>query len=160
MRASQLPINSAFSLAKCNATLISIPNVSFTTVPVPISDHLMPLPGLRYEMSTRVPPQFDHYGRTFWIPSQVEPTVALIGTSLPALRQSILSVSQRLSTIFTSSGSSSFGNFGKILPKKRVSKAGEHESLSSDDDNVGLRMNYVGAGLQAGKGGTNEHNMV
>ncbi|KAI4222146.1 MAG: hypothetical protein LQ349_007687 [Xanthoria aureola] len=115
---------------------------------------------LRYEMSTRVPPQFDHYGRTFWIPSQVEPTVALIGTSLPALRQSILSVSQRLSTIFNSSGSSSFGNFGKILPKKRVSKAGEHESLSSDDDNVGLRMNYVGAGLQAGKGGTNERNMV
>lgn len=120
----------------------------------------MPLPGLRYEMSTRVPPQFDHYGRTFWIPSQVEPTVALIGTSLPALRQSILSVSQRLSTIFNSSGSSSFGNFGKILPKKRVSKAGEHESLSSDDDNVGLRMNYVGAELQAGKGGTNERNMV
>lgn len=160
MRASQLPINSAFSFPKCNATLISIPNVSLTTVPAPIPNHLTPLPGLRYEMSTRVPPQFDHYGRTFWIPSQVEPTVALIGTSLPALRQSILSVSQRLSTIFTSSGSSSFGNFGKILPKKRVSKAGEHESLSSDDDNVGLRMNYVGAGLHAGKGGTNEHNMV
>ena len=42
--------------------------------------------GLRYEMSSLIPPQFDHYGTTFWIPPQVEPTVALIGTSLPALR--------------------------------------------------------------------------
>ncbi|KAI4270406.1 MAG: hypothetical protein LQ337_006703 [Flavoplaca oasis] len=111
----------------------------------------------RYEMSLLLPPQFDRYGTTFWIPSQVEPTVALIGTSLPAVRQSLLSATQRLSTIFTSSGSSSFRNIGKILPgKKRASKTGEHESLSSDDDNVGLRMNYV----DGVKGGTNKHNIV
>ncbi|MCJ1383194.1 hypothetical protein MMC17_006307 [Xylographa soralifera] len=39
-----------------------------------------------YQMSMLIPPQFDEYGVTFWIPSQIEPTVALIGTSLPALR--------------------------------------------------------------------------
>ncbi|KAL8877047.1 MAG: hypothetical protein Q9198_004864 [Flavoplaca austrocitrina] len=111
----------------------------------------------RYQMSLFLPPQFDRYGTTFWIPSQVEPTVALIGTSLPAVRQSLLSATQRLTTIFTSSGSSSFGNLGKILPgKKRASKTGEHESLSSDDDNVGLRMNYV----DGRNGGTNKHNIV
>ncbi|KAL9079559.1 MAG: hypothetical protein Q9157_001556 [Trypethelium eluteriae] len=40
----------------------------------------------KYEMSLLIPPQFDEYGKTFWIPSQLEPTVALIGTSLPAIR--------------------------------------------------------------------------
>lgn len=126
--------------------------------PCPNSPHdLIHLQGTRYEMSLLLPPQFDRYGTTFWIPSQVEPTVALIGTSLPAVRQSLLSATQRLSTIFTSSGSSSFRNIGKILPgKKRASKTGEHESLSSDDDNVGLRMNYV----DGVKGGTNKHNIV
>ncbi|KAL8916331.1 MAG: hypothetical protein Q9172_006351 [Xanthocarpia lactea] len=112
---------------------------------------------LRYEMSRRVPPQFDTYGRTFWIPSQVEPSVALIGTSLPALRQSILSASQRLSTLWSSSGSSSFGNLGKAFSgRKRSSKTDEHESLSSDDDHVRLRMNYVGGG----KNGTRDNNLV
>ena len=108
-------------------------------------------------MSLLLPPQFQRYATTFWILSQVEPTVALIGTSLPALRQSLLYATQRLPTIFTSSGSSSFGNLGKILPgRTRVSNTGEHESLSSDDDNAGLRMNYV----DAGNGGTKNHNMV
>ncbi|PLB50837.1 hypothetical protein P170DRAFT_311745, partial [Aspergillus steynii IBT 23096] len=45
---------------------------------------------MQYEMSLRIPPQFDEYGTTFWIPSQVEPSVALIGTSLPAIRQLIM----------------------------------------------------------------------
>ncbi|KAK0636789.1 hypothetical protein B0T17DRAFT_613471 [Bombardia bombarda] len=42
-----------------------------------------------YELSRLIPPQFDHYGVTYWIPSQVEPTVALIGASLPGLRQGV-----------------------------------------------------------------------
>ncbi|KAK7949563.1 hypothetical protein PG988_016202 [Apiospora saccharicola] len=42
---------------------------------------------LRYKMSRFVPGQFKEYGTTFWIPSQVEPAVALIGTSMPALKQ-------------------------------------------------------------------------
>lgn len=41
--------------------------------------------GIVTEMSRLIPPQFNKYGYTFWIPSQVEPTVAMIGTSLPAL---------------------------------------------------------------------------
>ena len=52
-------------------------------------------------MSTLIPPQFDTYGRTFWIPSQVEPTVALIGTSLPAIRQSLASAAQRMSKVWS-----------------------------------------------------------
>lgn len=43
-------------------------------------------------MSLLIPPQFDEYGTTFWIPSQVEPSVALIGTSLPAIRQLVTGV--------------------------------------------------------------------
>lgn len=52
-------------------------------------------------MSTLIPPQFDTYGRTFWIPSQVEPTVALIGTSLPAIRQSLFSAVQHMSKVWS-----------------------------------------------------------
>lgn len=55
-------------------------------------------------MSRLVPPQFDTYGRTFWIPSQVEPTVGLIGTSLPAIRQSIVTNNQHMSKKWSSYG--------------------------------------------------------
>ncbi|KAM7186168.1 hypothetical protein V8F20_011506 [Naviculisporaceae sp. PSN 640] len=44
----------------------------------------------KYYMSSQVPPQFDQYGLTFWIPSQVEPSIALIGASIPNIRQSIV----------------------------------------------------------------------
>ncbi|KAJ9293200.1 hypothetical protein DTO271G3_7923 [Paecilomyces variotii] len=49
----------------------------------------------QYEMSQLIPPQFDKYGNTFWIPSQVEPSVALIGTSLPAMRQFVVSMRKK-----------------------------------------------------------------
>jgi hypothetical protein len=52
-------------------------------------------------MSRITPPQFDDYGRTFWIPSQVEPCVALIGTSVPALRQFFVERAERFSTYRT-----------------------------------------------------------
>ena len=58
-------------------------------------------------MSTLIPPQFDTYGRTFWIPSQVEPTVALIGTSLPALRQGLTSAAQSMSKAWSQISSTS-----------------------------------------------------
>lgn len=32
-------------------------------------------------------PQYNDYGRVFWIPTHMEPTVALIGTSMPAMLQ-------------------------------------------------------------------------
>ncbi|KAF7594712.1 hypothetical protein BBP40_008605 [Aspergillus hancockii] len=50
----------------------------------------------QYEMSLRVPPQFDKYGSTFWIPSQVEPSVALIGTSLPAMRHVVVIIRKKI----------------------------------------------------------------
>ena len=62
--------------------------------------------GLQYEMSTLVPPQFDEYGTTFWIPSQVEPSVALIGSALPALRPLIQRATQRVTTVFSTAGTS------------------------------------------------------
>ncbi|KAI8631145.1 hypothetical protein F5Y19DRAFT_483044 [Xylariaceae sp. FL1651] len=50
---------------------------------------------LMYRLSRSIPGQFNEYGTTFWIPSQVEPTVALIGTSIPALRQLFFEVLAR-----------------------------------------------------------------
>jgi hypothetical protein len=58
--------------------------------------------GLRYEMATLIPPQFDKYGTTFWIPSQVEPTVAIIGTSLPAFRQFVSYQAKRITDAYYS----------------------------------------------------------
>lgn len=72
-----------------------------------ISSH--PPPGFRYAMSRLIPPQFDSYGTTFWIPSQVEPAVALIGTSLPAIRQS-LTAPPRFTKLWTSWWSSRSGS--------------------------------------------------
>lgn len=68
-----------------------------------------PPPGFRYAMSRLIPPQFDSYGTTFWIPSQVEPAVALIGTSLPAIRQS-LTAPPRSTKLWTSWWSSRSGS--------------------------------------------------
>lgn len=64
---------------------------------------------MQYEMSQRVPPQFDEYGTTFWIPSQVEPSVALIGTSLPAIRQFIVGLRSKDWEKLTRSGQESYG---------------------------------------------------
>ncbi|KAG8160087.1 hypothetical protein KVR01_010724 [Diaporthe batatas] len=55
-----------------------------------------------YEMSRLIPPQFDTYGVTFWIPSQVEPTVALIGASMPALRHAFSVTAPQVSRFWTS----------------------------------------------------------
>ncbi|KAH8696495.1 hypothetical protein BGW36DRAFT_381107 [Talaromyces proteolyticus] len=63
-------------------------------------DEINPL-WLQYEMSRITPPQFDDYGRTFWIPSQVEPCVALIGTSIPALRHLFVERKQQLSAYYS-----------------------------------------------------------
>jgi hypothetical protein len=54
--------------------------------------------GLKYLMSQYIPSQFESYGTTFWIPSQLEPTLALIGTSLPALRKLFTQISGGITT--------------------------------------------------------------
>ena len=84
--------------------------------------------GLQYEMSELIPPQFDTYGRTFWVPSQVEPAVALIGASLPAIRQSLISLTSKVwsqlsfrsSTQTTKQGSN--GNGAPIRPTSHRSR--------------------------------------
>ncbi|KAF2688558.1 hypothetical protein K458DRAFT_359326 [Lentithecium fluviatile CBS 122367] len=69
---------------------------------------------LNYQMSTLVPPQFDKYGTTFWIPSQVEPSVALIGAALPALRPLFQGAAQRVTTALASSVSSGTKSRGQL----------------------------------------------
>lgn len=63
-------------------------------------------------MSRFVPTQFEIYGRTFWVPSVVEPTVALIGASLPALYQLSMQTSQKLSSMKASLESSELSGSG------------------------------------------------
>ncbi|KAK8081371.1 hypothetical protein PG996_000152 [Apiospora saccharicola] len=63
--------------------LLIVPVAPVWKLQMPVAKRI----GLRYKMSRFVPGQFKEYGTTFWIPSQVEPAVALIGTSMPALKQ-------------------------------------------------------------------------
>lgn len=105
-------------------------------------------------MSTLIPPQFDTYGRTFWIPSQVEPTVALIGTSLPAIRQSLASAAQRVSKAwsemsFTLSsrpkqGSGVGGSIAPWTPQRPKAGNGQVHKMKSesDDSELGLHTGY------------------
>ena len=98
-------------------------------------------------MSLLVPPQFDTYGVTFWIPSQVEPTVALIGTSLPAMQQSLVSAAQRVSQLWSQvSGSvlrsSKYGSSGAFA-ERSTSHRPEPSSLRSDDSEAGLKSQYT-----------------
>ncbi|KAK3328243.1 hypothetical protein B0T19DRAFT_442159 [Cercophora scortea] len=51
---------------------------------------------LRYQLSPFIPAQFDSYGVTYWIPSQVEPTLALICTSLPALKPMLVKIGRAI----------------------------------------------------------------
>ncbi len=72
-------------------------------------------------MSTLVPPQFDVYGTTFWIPAQVEPSVALIGASLPGIRPIIRRASDRVSVAWRSTrwpSNSPSGNSGSTTSRK------------------------------------------
>ena len=105
-------------------------------------------------MSTLIPPQFDTYGRTFWIPSQVEPTVALIGTSLPAIRQSLASAAQHLSEIWsqvsmssalhTKQGSNVGGSFVQMTSRRsRVLNVVEQNIMkNSNDSEVALHPEH------------------
>lgn len=85
-------------------------------------------------MSRFVPGQFDQYGTTFWIPSQVEPTVALIGTSMPAFRQIFRHTFQMLSTRKSSKNTNSKDKYFSH-PFQRSSGAQRSESSM-----VGIRQ--------------------
>src|SRR4051812_48558962 len=78
-------------------------------------------------LSLQIPPQFDKYGYTFWIPSQVEPTTALAGASLPALRHVFISSMKDLQSAVSSrmmgSGSATKGSQGSALSSHDVGNA-------------------------------------
>ncbi|KAK3935426.1 hypothetical protein QBC46DRAFT_413039 [Diplogelasinospora grovesii] len=57
---------------------------------------------LQYEMSRLVPPEYADYGKTFWILSMMEPTLALICASLPVLRPALIRVTGFISSTFAS----------------------------------------------------------
>lgn len=79
-------------------------------------------------MSRLVPPQFDHYGTTFWIPSQVEPSVALIGAALPGLRPLLQTTVERLTTAWSSLVTSSAGSRGTPGSKSWSSSGKENKT--------------------------------
>lgn len=86
--------------------------------------------GLDYEMSTLIPPQFDRYGTTFWIPSQVEPSVAIIGTSLPTLRAALDIFFKRIGSTLSSSKRSNQQTESE-LSGRNSTKTPERRLLSS-----------------------------
>ena len=109
--------------------------------------------GLQYQMSMLIPPQFDTYGRTFWIPSQVEPTVALIGTSLPAIRQPLISITSKVwSQISFSSAThrTKPGSKAQGVPVRSTSQrprsfivSGPKPSATSGDSETALYRGYT-----------------
>jgi hypothetical protein len=85
-------------------------------------------------MSRAIPPQWDKYGYTFWIPTHVEPTVAIIGSSLPALRNYIQAPFKRLSSILPGSKTSSYNSRARqdeIDDKSPLSKYTRMEGASA-----------------------------
>ncbi|KAI8632914.1 hypothetical protein F5Y19DRAFT_419466 [Xylariaceae sp. FL1651] len=91
---------------------------------------------LQYQVSRYIPGQFPETGTDFYIPSQLEPTVALLGTSLPALMKAFGSIKLQLSHLASSSlfsGTSSRrpsddGPFKSL----RKSSSANHEKMNSE----------------------------
>ncbi|XXG98988.1 hypothetical protein Hte_005321 [Hypoxylon texense] len=82
---------------------------------------------LQYQVSRYIPAQFKTAGTDFWIPTQVEPTVALIGTSLPALVKAFGSVKLQLShlshsSLFSHPSLPRSSNDASLKPSKKNSK--------------------------------------
>lgn len=98
--------------------------------------------GLYYEMSSLIPPQFDKYGTTFWIPAQVEPAVALIGTSLPAIRHFFVTTARQMSLSLLSGSTSSAkqGSNNSNSNLKQSRRALNLRWLNGED--VALRSEY------------------
>jgi hypothetical protein len=80
---------------------------------------------LLYQVSRYVPWQFDSYGTTFWVPSHIEPTVALIGTSLPAVVRFFNLAWTYLSDISRS-------RFSSFRSRERVADENSLELVESD----------------------------
>lgn len=97
--------------------------------------------GYNYEASAYIFPQYDDYGKTFWIPSHVEPTVAMIGTSLPAMLQLYSSASFQFSKVrsyFTSgsgrgseSGDQNLAGQGSLRYRMAASGSGKFQEIGA-----------------------------
>jgi hypothetical protein len=92
-------------------------------------------------MSQITPPQFDRYGETFWIPSQVGPSVALIGTSVPALRHLFVERAEKLTAYYDQRSKQVSSS------ARSVSFRGRQRSTAllkgSGDEEVFLQSDYV-----------------
>ncbi|KAF4625680.1 hypothetical protein G7Y89_g12484 [Cudoniella acicularis] len=107
-------------------------------------DHIDPR-WLTTIMSRVVPPQFDEYGYTFWIPSQVEPTVALIGSSLPAMGQVVVKASKHISSSFSSLSHSKLSQKSRNDGPYKNIKPTTHETYHTGketDSEVALQSSY------------------
>lgn len=99
-------------------------------------------------LSRMIPVQFADYGTTFWIPSTVEPSIALIGMSLPALRQLYFKVRGREmppTTAASSRGSKpTSGMTGSSTHKKTLTSSQDSGHAAGrfyhlDDSDIELR---------------------
>ncbi|KAI0802233.1 hypothetical protein GGR55DRAFT_701198 [Xylaria sp. FL0064] len=108
--------------------------------------HYVPtnLKWLEYQLSRFVPGQFDKYGYTFWIPSQLEPPVALIGTSLPAIQPLFQTssgsfVDMLVSRLKLRSLVESFTSGGKSsITKSRPLPSGDFMVMDENNSNIEL----------------------
>lgn len=103
-------------------------------------------------MSRITPPQFDDYGRTFWVPSQVEPCVALIGTSIPALRHLFVERKKQLNAYYSKnskqrSSASQSGRFRSGHNRHSTDQLGN----GLEDEQDLLRREYLELRNQTGK---------
>jgi hypothetical protein len=78
------------------------------------------LVGLNMQAAAVIPPQFDQYGYTMWIPTQAELSAAVIGSSLIPLKAHIGTAFQKISSAVSYTLGSSMGS--------GVSKSDHHVS--------------------------------
>ncbi|KAM7210769.1 hypothetical protein V8F06_013847 [Rhypophila decipiens] len=67
---------------------------------------------LNYQLSLGIPPQWREYGVTFWIPSMVEPTLAMICASLPGLQPAFVKGGKLIGSRFSALVSRTRGSTG------------------------------------------------
>lgn len=102
-------------------------------------------------MSSYIPPPFDHYGTTFWLPSQIEPTVALIGASIPGIRQGITRVWKMYSDK-DDGGSRSRSTIGTGITRCQTTHIASHEA--SSEEVLQLQRKFVPFEDWGGPGGS------
>lgn len=98
-------------------------------------------------MSRAIPPQWDKYGYTFWIPTHVEPTVAIIGSALPALRNHFKFHIQKLSSAMSSGKTSSSSGQGS----RRTGGSGGGDTKAPSSGSQGLYTRMAGGSIASSR---------